>query len=291
MKVIWIPLLAAVAYAASILVAKISLTRRRISLRDYIPGIFFFLTLFSVVSLPKWGTANYTQLLGGSNLVLLLSIIVIAAVWNVLYYIGLSKEKVNTTEGIIILMPMMTIAISWFFSPQYFDARIALAVGATTFLVALAYRPRSLLKFDIYFLMLLASVIGMSLENVLVGQILKTDAISPAALYAVRTTLVFIIFYLYYRPSLRRLKFKTLWFLALSGIIGTTAMLLRFYGLRDAGITLTAVVLILVPVLVFSAAVLLLHEKITRRRLITMIAIGILILYATFANYSLLTDK
>lgn len=291
MKIILIPLLAAITYAASILVAKIGLTRRRISLRDYIPGIFFFLTLFSVASLPKWGSANYAQLLSGNNLVLLLSIIVVAATWNVLYYVGLSKEKVNTTEGIIILMPLMTMVISWFFSPQYFDKQIAISAAVATFLVALAYRPRSLLKFDVFFLMLVISVVGMALENVLVGQILKTDAISPAALYTVRTTLVFIIFYLYYRPSLIRLKFKTLWFLALSGVIGTTAMLLRFYGLRDAGITLTAIVLILVPVLVFSAAVLLLHERISGGRLVAMITIGVLILYATFANYSLLANK
>ena len=291
MKVVFIPLLAAVAYAASILIAKISLTRQRISLRDYIPGIFFFLTLFSVASLPKWGSASYTQLLSGNNLVLLLLIIAVAAVWNVLYYIGLSKEKVNTTEGIIILMPMMTMVISWFFSPEYFDSQIAVAAAAATFLVAWAYRPRSLLRFDVYFLMLLISVVGMALENVLVGQLLKTDAVSPAALYSVRTTLVFIIFYLYYRPSLLRLKLKTLWFLALSGIIGTTAMLLRFYGLRDAGITLTAIVLILVPVLVFSAAVLLLHEKISKTRLAAMVAIGVLILYASFANYHLLANR
>ena len=68
-------------------------------------------------------------------------------------------------------------------------------------------------------------------------------------------------------------------------------MLLRFYGLRDAGITLTAIVLILVPVLVFSAAVLLLHEKISKTRLAAMVAIGVLILYASFANYHLLANR
>ena len=291
MKNITAPILAAVIYAASILFAKYGLTRRRISIRDYIPGIFLSLSIFALLALPHFGQVDTKLLDSGNNLVLLIAIVLVAAGWNLLYYLGLSKEKVNTTEGIIILMPLFTIALSWLFTPANYDSRIALSVLAATALVAWAYRPKQLLRFDIYGLMLAAAVIGMSLENVLVGRLLKTGALSPAALYAIRTLVIFIIFYLYYRPSLTKLGAKTVALLGASGLIGTSAMLFRFYGLRDAGITLTAIILILVPVFVFSAAIIFFHENMNKRRLGAMTGIGAIILYASIVNYSLLAHK
>ena len=47
MKLLIIPLLAAVLQAVGLLLAKVGLTRRRIKLRDYIPGVFL-LSIFSV---------------------------------------------------------------------------------------------------------------------------------------------------------------------------------------------------------------------------------------------------
>lgn len=289
MKLIIVPLLAAVTYAASILLAKVGLTRRRISIRDYIPGLFLFLTAFSLLTLIRWGHVNYAQLTSGSNLVLLVSIIATAAVWNVLFYIGLSKKKVNASEGIIILMPLMTIALSWFFAPQNFNSKVALSALGATLLVAWAYRPKNLFQLNIYTLMLTGSVVLMALENVLVGRLLDTDSISPAALYFVRTLVLFVIFYIYYRPSFSKFSIKTNSFLAVSGLAGALAMVLRFYGLRDAGITMTAIILILVPVIVFSWAVFFLHEKMKTGRIAAMLLIGVLILYAAITNYNLLS--
>lgn len=291
MKLLLLPLLAAVAYAASILLAKVGLTRRRISLRDYIPGLFLWLTVFSGLSLLKWGSVNYQQLLGGHNPLWLGALVLVAVVWNLLFYIGVSREKVNTTEGIIILMPLMTIALSWLFTPELFNPTIAISTVAATLLVAWTYGAHRALGFDRYSFMLLGAVVLMAAENVLAARVLQSGAISPATLYCLRTSLIFVTFYLYYRPALLRLKLKTMIFLAASGLIGATSMLFRFYGLRDAGLTLTAIVLILVPVLVYTAAVTLMHEKIKASQLATMLIVGALILYAIVANYSQLTNS
>ena len=289
MRSILIPVLAAITYACSILFAKYGLTRRRISIRDYIPGIFLSLTAFSVLTLFKWGHADTTALFKAHNLILLIALVVTAAIWNLLYYIGLSKEKLNTTEGIIILMPLFTIALSWVVTPDNFDFRIAASVVAATLLVALAYRPKKLVRFDIYGLMLIVSVILMSVENVLASILLRTGSLSPAMLYAIRTASIFIIFYAYYRPKLSKLGPRTIGLLTVSGFVGTSAMLLRFYGLRDAGITLTAIILILVPIIVFSSAMLFFHERMKPKRLLAMLAIGVIIIYASIINYTLLS--
>lgn len=288
MNSILIPFLAAVTYAGSILIAKYGLTRRRISLRDYIPGIFLSLAFFSFLTLIKWGGADSAALFKAHNLLLLVALIVTATIWNILYYIGLSKEKMNTTEGVILLMPLMTIVFSWVVLPSHFDVRVAVAAAMATFLVAATYRPKGLVRFDVYGLMLMAAVILMAIENVLAGELLQTNSISPATLYAIRTTIIFMIFYAYYRPSFRKLSYRTVGLLTVSGFIGTAAMLLRFYGLRDAGITLTAIILILVPVIVFSAAMIFFHERMKPKRLAAMAVIGVIIVYASFVNASLL---
>jgi drug/metabolite transporter (DMT)-like permease len=224
-------------------------------------------------------------------LILLVSIVAVATVWNILFYVGLSKKKVNASEGIIILMPLMTIVLSWLFTPQDFDLKIAGSTLAATLLVTWAYRPEKLLRLNIYTFLLAVSVVLMALENVLAGQLLQAGSISPAALYFVRTFVLFVLFYIYYRPSLSKLSIKTNAFLALSGLVGASAMVLRFYGLRDAGITMTAIILILVPVIVFSSAIIFLHEKMKPGRMAAMLVIGGLILYAAIINYNILTHN
>ncbi len=281
MKPIIIPLLAALAQATSLLFAKICLTRRRISIKDYIPGLFFFLSVFSLLSLTKLGQVNFSALTHSSVLIKLALIIGAATIWNVAYYIGLSKEKVNTSEGIMILMPLATIMMAWLVEPAGFRWPVAIAGAGATSLILWAYSGRKVFQLDKYTWLLIVAVIFTAVENVLVSQVLQTGIVSPAALYTMRTLVVFTIFYLYYRPSLLKVKFINLIYIAFSALLGATMMILRFYGLRDAGVTLTALILILVPALILIAAALFLHERIKPKRLVATTLVVGLIVYAT----------
>lgn len=285
MKVILIPLLAAVAQAASLLITKVGLTRRRIKLHDYIPGLFLFLALVSAASLPWLGNADFDGLLSQVVLIKLGVVIVAAVGWNLCFYIGVSKEKANVAEGIMVTMPLATIGISWLFDWSNFNGQVALAALLATAIVAWAYSFKTNYRFDKYTLLLGVAVLFIGLENVMVAQLLQLNVLSPAALYALRASIVFVIFYLYYRPSLRRLSKGNLIFLAFSAVLGVAMMLLRFYGLRDAGINMTALILILSPAIVMIAAGRLLHERIKMRRILALaFAIG-LVIYATLLNY------
>lgn len=281
-----IPLLAAVAQAASLIDAKIGITKRHISLRDYIPGLFLFLTITALISLIKLGDVNYSIVSERANLLRLFLIILVAAIWNVLFYKGVSKEKANTAEGIMVIMPLATIAISWLFIPENFSLPILVIGVSATALVAWAYSAHGrLYKIDKYALMLAAAVVLIGFENVLVSQLLSSNALSPASLYALRATVLFVLFYCIYRPRFSRVSKKHFSFLAISGVLGTTGMLLRFYGLKEAGVVATSLMLILSPIIVLYFARHFLHEKVKKQRVYAMAFVLVLIVMATILNY------
>ncbi len=284
MKALVIPLLAAVAEPANIIIAKIGLTRVRISMRDYLPGAFLFLTICSSLSLIKLGHFS-TFHVNHTGIIKLACIIVIASTWNVLYYKGLSKEKVNTTEGITILMPLATIAISWLFMPKNFNTQIAITALLATGIIIWTYRSKQLFRPDRYSLMLAAALVLIALEDNLVAQVLTENSISPALLYTIRVSIITVIMFTLYRPSLRKLSFRSVKLLALTGLVGTTTMLLLFYGLRDAGVVATGLIYILVPVFVLFSARRFLHEHIKPSRIVAMTVVCALILFATYLNY------
>lgn len=280
MRLLLIPVLAAMTQAASLLYAKVALTRRRISVRDYIPGLFLFLALFSLIVQPVLGGFDYTGFMASGSFVKFLLAIAAAMVWNVCYYLGLRKEKANTSEGIMILMPLATIAMAWLFDWSQFNLQIAVVTALATAVVIWAYSNQRVFVFDKYAFLLGVAVVFTALENVLAAQILQQGFIAPATFYFIRTLLLFGVFYLYYRPHLKQVSRSNIRVLSLSAIIGTTMMLLRFYGLKDAGIEVTAIILILSPALVLIFASRFLHERIKPKRVVGMVAVLGMIIYA-----------
>lgn len=289
MKLLVIPLIAAALQAVGLLLAKMGITRRRIKLRDYIPGVFLFLSIFSVIAAVFFGYADIEVLTGGVVLTKLLLVVLSAVIWNICYYVGISKEKANTTEGVMITMPLATIAISWLFDFSKFSLVIALVAILATVITAASYSINKRLKLDKYTLLLGVAVVFIGLENVLVAQVLQTGAISPISLYALRTFILFCIFLAYYKPNFKRVSLRHHMFMAFSAVLGSTMMILRFYGLRDAGIAVTSLVLILSPAFVLLLSGAFLHEHPKKKKIMTTGLVLAMVIFAVVVNYQSLT--
>jgi drug/metabolite transporter (DMT)-like permease len=277
-----IPLLAALARAVDLLESKFLLTRRKISLRDYNPITFLFLAGFSALLMPWLGHVDSDALLTPHGLGMVVGIIAVATAWNMLYYAAIRREKVNASESIIVLMPITTIILAWLFEPSRFDPSIALAAAVAMAALLWGFGGRSLVTEGTHVKLGLA-IILMSIENLMVAQVLQQNILSPVALYTIRTLVIFIIFFLYYRPAVNRLKPTTLGEIIIGAAIGATTMLLWFYGLRDVGPVVTALVMTLSPILVFAASAKILHERLKFRQLVSaMVLIGA-VAYAVIA--------
>jgi drug/metabolite transporter (DMT)-like permease len=219
----------------------------------------------------------------------LLLVVLSAVIWNICYYVGIAREKANTTEGIMITMPLATIAISWLFDFSKFSSVIAVVAVLATVITAASYSVNKRLKFDKYSLLLGVAVVFIGLENVLVAQVLQTGSISPVSLYALRTFILFCIFLAYYKPNFKRVSLRHHMFMAFSAALGSTMMILRFYGLRDAGIAVTSLVLILSPAFVLLLSGAFLHEHPKKKKIMTTGLVLAMVVFAVVVNYQSLT--
>ena len=79
--------------------------------------------------------------------------------------------------------------------------------------------------------------------------------------------------------------------MAFSALLGSTMMILRFYGLRDAGITITAIVLILSPAFVLLLSGTFLHERLKIKRIVSTAVVLGLVISAVAVNYQSLLPE
>jgi len=100
--------IATLSQVGGVLIDKIVLTRRQVSLRVFVPLLFLFLFLFSMVLFPFLGTIS-SQIFSPYYIVIFILMIATAIVWNIFYYRGLQQEKMNEFELIIMFQPLFTI--------------------------------------------------------------------------------------------------------------------------------------------------------------------------------------
>jgi drug/metabolite transporter (DMT)-like permease len=281
MNLLLIPLLAAITQAASLILHKIGISKRSIPLSQYIPLLFLFLTIYTLLAFPLLGWINLTALAAPRNIAFIILILTSATFWNYLYFTAIKSEHVNLIENIISLSPITTIAVTWIFAPTSFDIRIAAAALLATAAMIWGYWHKHKFQFSHAAWLLLLSVLFMSIENVLVGLFLQQRTMSPVILFALRAAVMCAFFWIYYKPLTRPLKKSSITYIALIAILSTIMMLLKFYALRDSGILFTSLILILVPFIVFLASIFVLHEKIRPKQIITIIIVLLAVLYAT----------
>jgi drug/metabolite transporter (DMT)-like permease len=275
------PLLAAFTQASSLILHKIGLTRRRIDLGVYLPLLFLFLSLYTLVTLPFLGWIHYDLVVQPHNLLLLVAVPVVATIWNYLYFLAIKAEKVNSVENIINLGPVFTIVIAWLLAPLLFDPRIAMVAGGATLVLVWGYWEKQRFAFNKVTALLLLSVILASLESVLVAQVLQAHVLSPAVLFFIRVIIMWGFFSAYYKPSYAKVKTKTKTFIGLNALLSLVMMLIRFYALRDSGVIYTSLVLVLVPIIVYIGSSRVLHEKLKFKQVVSATAILGVIIYAT----------
>lgn len=280
MENLLLPLLAAITQAASLLFHKVGLAKRKIPLNKYVPLLFFFLSVYTLTVFPVLGWVDTEILFSRRSFVFLGTILIVAIIWNYCYFTAIKSEKVNLIENIISLSPLTTIIVVWGFAPESFDGRIAAVAFVATLAMVWGYWHKHRIQLSHNALLLFLAVFFMSFENVLVGLLLQDQALSPVALFAIRTTVMCLFFSLYYRTDFEAIEKKNIVYIGLIAILGTAMMLLRFYGLRDSGIVYTSLVLILVPFLVFIASAFILHEKFRLKQAVTILIVLLCVLYA-----------
>jgi len=270
--------ISALTQAGGIILDKIILTRQRVEMRVFIPVLFIILFVFSALLMPFLGWIHW-ELFSPKFIGLFCLMIALAFFWNILYYRGAQAEKVHEFELIIMAQPLVTIlmASAVFANERNWYVLIAAVVAA----VALFFSKftREHFSFSPTMWGLVWAVLLMSAELIVIRMLLFL--LSPVALYALRTGILAVAFYFYYRPHLKVISRAHYAFIGTSAALGTIQMITKFYGFETLGIVYTSLILIMAPVLVYISSALLLHEKIKWRTIVSGLVILGCIIFAT----------
>lgn len=270
--------IAALTQAGGIIIDKITLTRQRVELRIFIPVLFILLFLMTAVLFPWLGWIS-TDLFKPYYLVLFLAMLIVAIVWNIFYYRGAQAEKVHDFELIVMGQPLVTILLASIFlqNEQNWPVVIAAIIAGIALIISRISRQH--LEFSAEMWGLVAAVILMSMELILIDLLLTV--FSPVALYAIRTGVIALFFFFYYRPHLRQVAPHHYGLIAVSALLGVVQMVTKFYGFEQFGVVYTSLILILAPILVYIISTIWLHERLKARSIVSAIVILGCIIYAT----------
>ncbi len=278
-----VALISAVTAAGGLIVDKITLSRRNVPLGIFIPVVFVFLFVFTVVFTPLYGFIDWNTAMLPNNLFLALLMIVIAIAWNVLAYQSLQRESVHQHEVILMTGPIVTILLAALFFREEFNLRIFVLALVASLAMLIARTERHHLRIDKIAYNLFLAVILMSIESIIIRELLYSY--SPVSLYAIRTLVLAGFFILYYRPSMSEVGRSPLWLLGLSGAVGAVSMVTRFYAFESLGIIFTTLIATLAPIIVFFGSWEILHERIRPR-----VVLASLVILACVAAATVLTN-
>jgi drug/metabolite transporter (DMT)-like permease len=275
-------IISTITQAFGVTLDKVILSYRKIPVKDFIPIVFFFLSLFTIPALFFKGGINWQELLTLKYIIFYFLMIIIAILWNVLYYHGVRSERVQEFELILMLNPLIVILLATFFFPMERNLQIIIAGIIASFALIFAHLKREHLVFSKAALWLIICVILMSVETILHRVLL--NFISPASLYFSRTLILLIFFTLFYRPNVFGLNKTSIGLIALNGFLGAIQFVARFYGYRDAGVIITTLILTSAPILVYLAAYFYFKETIKKRMIFAGLIILACIIWATLAH-------
>lgn len=274
-------LASALASGIGLVVDKIALSRHKIRLNVFLPLCFLLLFLLTVVLTPWYGQVDWDLVLHLPNVLFLVFLmIVISIAWNVLYYQSVRHEEVHQHELMTMSGPIITIVLAAVFFPEELDKRIFFLalVASLALFFAKGERHRHFQLNKTSYNTLLA-VILMSTESIIIRELLHF--FSPVALYALRTGVLAVFFFSYYRPRLSGVTTPQWRILLISSLMGAVTMIGRFIAFNDLGVIFTTLLAVLAPIIVFLASWEILHERIKPRVVTASIIILVCVAIAT----------
>lgn len=272
------PIISALASVGGVLIDKITLTRRQVSLRVFVPVLFLFLFFFTVLLFPFLGKIS-PSIFSLYYLVIFIFMITTAIIWNVYYYRGVQMEKVHEFELIVMFQPLLTIILATIFLKGEQNIPVVIASIIAALALIFSHLNKTHLEFSTGAKSLILATIFMSIELILIKIML--NVLSPVALYAIRTGILFVFFYFCYRPDVFKVCNTNAALILASALLGSLQMVAKFYGFEKFGVVYTSLILILAPLMVYILSTIFLHEKLKTRTVISAVVILGCIVYAT----------
>ena len=197
---------------------------------------------------------------------LLLSLVFLAANYNLLYYFGLEYEKLCVVEPFLLFNPIITIVIASLFYADERSWHVYVAAAVAGLALAWAHVHRRHLKLDRHLWAILGFSLLYGLEAVIIKQLLAVY--SPLTLYLIRAAMTAVFLWVVEKGKIMRITRRQIphfLVIAASAIGASTSVYMSY---KTVGIGLTMGILLLSPVLVYLASVVYLKEKLQWKNLV-----------------------
>lgn len=272
--------IASLGYAGGVMADKLVLSKYRIPVMRFIPLLFIWLAIITAVLIPRLGRIKMSAFSDWRYVGLLLAMILVATIWNILYYKGIQQENLHEFELIMLLSPLATVVLATILLPAERNAGIFIpALIASVVLIATRFRKHHATLGKAAW-RTIAAMLLLSFESILIKELLAV--FSPVSLYFIRTAMLALVFVLLYRPKIFAMPKRAFVLVILSAAFGVIQMVLKFYGLRSLGVVETTMILILGPFLVYLLSAVIFKESIYKRDLFATAVVAACILYVEF---------
>jgi len=280
--VYYLPVFGAIALAGGTILERIVLKKKKVGVNLYQTASFLAIVI-SLLPLIYFFWRMDPGAMEPRNIVIFFLVIFFSIIANLLVFYSLKWEKVGNLEPARILEPLFVILLAIifsFFAENLYDRNLKIIIPAIIASLALIFShiKRHHLRFNPYFVAAIIGSFFFALELILSRLIL--DFYSPVTFYFLRSSSIFLLSLLIFRPDFKKLDTKVRWQIFATGFIWTVYRIVVYYGYLNVGVIFTTLLLMLGPIFIYTLAHFILKEKISWRNLITAIVIVGSIVYA-----------
>lgn len=277
----YLPIIGALALASLTIMEKVVLRKRKIDTKLFQTSAFLAAVLVMIPLLWFFWKLSPGALLT-RNILIFVGVVLSAFLANAFLFFALKWEKVSNLEPALIMEPLFTVLLAIIFSffvSGLYDRNLVVIIPAVIAGLALilSHVKKHHLDFNKYFLAAMAGSFFFALE--LVTSRLILDFYTPVSFYFLRSTAIFILSFLIFRPKFSKIDKKVRWEILLIGALWVLFRVIVYYGYLALGVISTTLIIMLGPVFVYLFARIFLKEKLDKRNIIASIVIIACVLY------------
>lgn len=280
--VYYLPIVGAMALAASSVLERFVLKKRRVDIKLFQTSVFLALVV-AMIPLLLFFWKFDVQALQLKNIIILILVIVFSLFANFLFFYSLKWEKITNLEPARVTEPLFVILLALIFSffvEGLYDANSKVIIPAIVAGLALtaSHIRRHHLSFNKYFIAAIFGSFLFALELVLSRLIL--DFYSPISFYFIRSSFIFLISFLVFKPKFSKLTTNVKWEIFAIGVLWMLFRVIVYYGYLSVGVIFTTLIIMLGPIFIYILAYFFLKEKIGWRNFFAAIIIVAAVVYA-----------
>ncbi|PIZ00536.1 hypothetical protein COY62_02095 [bacterium (Candidatus Howlettbacteria) CG_4_10_14_0_8_um_filter_40_9] len=258
-------LLSSFSNETEVILDKTIMSKDKVKFISFMSLCMFFVFLITTSLFPIFGQVDM-RAFTPKYLLSFGAVILIAFLYNYLYYYSLSHEDVTEVEPLAMTHSIIAVVLATLIYPSERDYLVfMLAIIAATALFISRIEKKHI-SFDKYALAMLGFATLFAVETLFLKGLLAVY--SPVALYCFRTGMLVLLFFIFFRPKIRDLRVRKIKSIFLDAMSVSLQYVTLYFAYSRIGIVRTSLIVTLGPFLIFVFSFIFLKEKIVVKKLL-----------------------